>query len=130
MHNIPCHTQLFCAAVLYTASFLLVFVTAAYRMVVLRKDILWMKRPLWTLGYERHLLHINAWVLLHILLYTLLGVLAPAFWPIWILVGVMWEGFEYVVHHYITPHVDAKRTDIVVNTVALVTGVLVHDRFR
>jgi len=125
----PSHkTQLLFAAALYSAAAALVFVLAMYREHVLHRDIDWMKRPLLTLQWRAThqkttaRLDINVWTILHMLLYFALGVFAPTFWLLWVVIGVLWELFEWFVNTYLTAHVDYKFTDVFVNTVALVGG--------
>ena len=128
MQNIHFSKQLFYTALLYIIAFLLVSVVAFYRVFIIDQDIVWMKRSLMTITCGQHQLNINAWAILHMILYLLLGILAPAYWPIWIVVGIGWELFEYVINHYVTSYVDYKQSDIAVNTVALVLGTFLHDR--
>lgn len=88
----------------------------------------------------------SMWPVSHVVLYALLGYVAPSWWWLWVLLGIVWEGVEQCVGYTLTqlnvpmPTVEANgvqyggcrwnewvkgmRSDIVFNTVGLIFGSL------
>lgn len=60
---------------------------------------------------------ISWWPVTHFLMYLILGFLFPNYWPVFVLVGIAWELFEYGVGKTMASFPDAtpKRFDRVMN---------------
>lgn len=112
---------------LFTLCFLVVLFINVFPFCVEKPHIL-----------HRPLVHIcghpfDCWSLSHYLFYILLGFLFPHYWKLILIMGVVWEAFEYVGYH-IEKHVlqkekiywCAKFSDIIVNTFGFITGLLLR----
>jgi glycopeptide antibiotics resistance protein len=85
--------------------------------------------------------NISWWPISHFIMYTILGIVATEYWYIWVIAGVLWEIFEYVVtisgtnkllikpspsnKQYGNNWIAGSFTDIFVNSAGLVVGICI-----
>ncbi len=75
----------------------------------------------------------DCWSLSHYLCYTFIGFLFPHYWKIVIIIGILWELFEYIGYHiekyvFRTKNIYwcAKFSDIIVNSLGFITGLFLR----
>lgn len=107
--------------------------------------------PIMEHSFFRWPFHCETWSIAHFVLYALLGYFAPSYWPLLIVIGIIWEIMEHVghilgkklrehrrKHGYKTLFEDSlisyakesyvgRLEDIIINTVGVIVGVLAHE---
>ena len=69
----------------------------------------------------------NLWCVSHFFMYVALGIYAPKYWIVSMVLSVLWEIFEYLARDkgiYISPNI---RNDIITNSLGLLLGVVISN---
>lgn len=65
----------------------------------------------------------NGWCVLHFINYLLLGFFAPKYWKLIILIGILFEFFEYILQKYFQYIKFKLIKDPIINTIGLFVGI-------